>query len=62
MGLIDFGQVCESTLEHRQAVAKLMLALLRRNKNEVVKLFKEMGFRTKEINDDTLFMLGKIKC
>lgn len=58
LGLIDFGQVCESTLEHRKAVAKLMLALLRRNKTEVVKLFKKMGFRTKEDNDDTLFMLG----
>jgi len=58
LGLIDFGQTYESSVDERKAVARLMLALLRRNKDESVRLMLEMGFKTKSNDPNTLFLLG----
>merc|ERR1719361_1133603 len=58
LGLIDFGQVWESTQAQRELVAKLMLALLNRDKEESIRLFKEMGFKTREDDGDVIFCLG----
>jgi len=58
IGLIDFGQVWESTQEQRQTVARLMLALLHRDKEETIRQFKEMGFKTKKDDGDVIFIMG----
>eukprot|EP00913_Durusdinium_trenchii_P024819 g23295.t1 len=46
VGLIDFGQVKELSLDFRVQLAKLIIALSRRDEAEVVRLDKEMGSRT----------------
>ena len=50
IGLIDYGQVKELTLEDRARIARVVLALCGNDSSEIVKQFKEMGFQTE--NDD----------
>jgi aarF domain-containing kinase len=44
LGLIDFGQVKQMTVEQRIKYAKLIIAHARNDKNEVIRLhFDELG-------------------
>ncbi|CAJ1398982.1 unnamed protein product [Effrenium voratum] len=47
VGLIDFGQVKELSVQFRIQLAKLIIALSRGDEAEVVRLDKEMGSRTR---------------
>lgn len=56
LGLIDYGQVKRMTLEDRIVYAKVILALHREDREEVVRLFtEEIGFRTKNMNHDVIW-------
>ncbi|CAE7456741.1 unnamed protein product [Symbiodinium natans] len=55
VGLIDFGQVKELSIDFRIQLAKLMIALARRDQAEVVRLDKEMGNRTRNSKSDVRY-------
>ena len=56
LGLIDYGQVKTLEDKHRILYAKLMLALNKDDKDEIVNLYKnEMGIRTKNNLSDVLY-------
>ena len=56
LGLIDFGQVKEMTEEHRYKLARMMVALARDDRPAVVEEMLRMGFRTKHMAADTIFL------
>ncbi len=56
LGLIDYGQVKRMSLEDRIVYAKVILALHRDDREEVVRLFtEEIGFQTKNMNHDVIW-------
>lgn len=55
LGLVDYGQVKRLALEDRIGYAKLILALHRNDKAEVVRLATESGFKTTFMKDDIIF-------
>lgn len=55
LGLIDYGQVKNMAVEDRIRYAKLILALNRNDKREVVRLAKESGFRTLKMDEDVIY-------
>lgn len=59
LGLIDYGQMKHMSLEHRIIYAKMIIALARNDKPEVVRLyFDELGTKTKYRNEDVAFKLA----
>jgi aarF domain-containing kinase len=58
LGLIDYGQVKSMSVEHRIVYAKLIIALGREDKKEVVRLyFDEMHADTKYRNEDVAYRM-----
>ncbi|CAN8068501.1 unnamed protein product [Agarophyton chilense] len=56
LGLVDYGQVKRMSLEDRIIYAKLILAIHRDDRDEVVRIMKdEVGFRTKTMNSDIIY-------
>lgn len=56
LGLVDYGQVKRMTVEDRIIYAKIIIAISRGNKKEVVRLMTdEVGFRTKTMNEDIIY-------
>ncbi|KAI0566184.1 hypothetical protein FGB62_11g213 [Gracilaria domingensis] len=56
LGLIDYGQVKHMSLEDRIIYAKLILAINRDDRDEVVRIMKdEVGFRTKSMDGDIIY-------
>jgi len=55
LGLIDYGQVKEITPKQRHKLARLILVLSEDNKEEIVRTYCEMGFRTKNMNSDVIY-------
>ncbi|CAE7824466.1 unnamed protein product [Symbiodinium necroappetens] len=55
VGLTDFGQVKELSIDFRIQLAKLMVALARRDQEEVIRLDKEMGSRTRHSKPDVRY-------
>eukprot|EP00747_Dinoflagellata_sp_TGD_P211920 gnl/TRDRNA2_/TRDRNA2_85086_c0_seq2.p1 gnl/TRDRNA2_/TRDRNA2_85086_c0~~gnl/TRDRNA2_/TRDRNA2_85086_c0_seq2.p1 ORF type:complete len:588 (+),score=104.38 gnl/TRDRNA2_/TRDRNA2_85086_c0_seq2:39-1766(+) len=57
LGLIDFGQVKVLPLEFRLKLAKLVLALNRRDVKETARLERALGLRTKYSRDDVRYRI-----
>lgn len=56
LGLVDYGQVKRMSLEDRIVYAKLIVALNRDDRDEVVRIMSdEVGFRTKHMNKDIIY-------
>lgn len=56
LGLVDYGQVKRMRLEDRVTFAKLVIALSRDEREEVVRLMvEEVGFRTKGMDEDIIY-------
>lgn len=55
LGLIDYGQVKRMALEDRIEYAKMIISLNRGDKEEVVRIAKESGFRTKRMDEDIIY-------
>lgn len=60
IGLIDYGQVKILTKETRHLFAKLIIALDEDNKAEIVRLMKEAGMRTKNMDTDVIYLYAKV--
>mmetsp|Transcript_104582 Transcript_104582/g.207665 ORF Transcript_104582/g.207665 Transcript_104582/m.207665 type:complete len:575 (-) Transcript_104582:139-1863(-) len=57
LGLIDFGQVQRIPLDFRLRLAHLIIALARRDAQEVMKLEQELGIRTARSRPDVRFRM-----
>ncbi|KAA8491808.1 Uncharacterized protein FVE85_8290 [Porphyridium purpureum] len=58
LGLIDYGQVKHMSLEERIKYAKLIVALARDDKVEIVRVAtEEMGIKTKHMNPDIIYLM-----
>jgi len=57
LGLIDFGQVRKLPLEFRLGLAKLVIALAKRDPGEVMRLEQELGMRTARCRADVRFRM-----
>lgn len=56
LGLVDYGQVKRMTERDRVIYAKLVLAMHRDDRAEIVRLMKdEIGFRTRDMNEDVIY-------
>eukprot|EP00178_Gracilaria_changii_P006428 TRINITY_DN210_c0_g2_i1.p2 TRINITY_DN210_c0_g2~~TRINITY_DN210_c0_g2_i1.p2 ORF type:complete len:540 (-),score=100.10 TRINITY_DN210_c0_g2_i1:10444-12063(-) len=56
LGLVDYGQVKHMSLEDRIIYAKLIVAINRDDRDEVVRIMKdEVGFRTKNMDGDIIY-------
>ncbi len=56
LGLIDYGQFKRMSVADRIIYAKLVLALYREDREEIVRLMTdEIGFRTKNMNKDVIY-------
>lgn len=56
IGLVDYGQVKRMSVEDRTQYAKLILALNRNDRAEVIRIVTEDGqFRTKYMNEDVIY-------
>ena len=60
IGLIDYGQVKRLTKETRHLFAKLIIALDDDNKDEIVRLMKEAGMRTKNMDPEVFYLYAKV--
>lgn len=56
LGLVDYGQVKKMSIEDRVIYAKIIIALSRNDRCEVVRLMvDEVGFRTKYMKEDIIY-------
>lgn len=55
LGLIDYGQVKKLALKDRIGYAKLIVALSRNDKEEVVRLAKDSGLKTMKMDPDVIY-------
>ena len=60
IGLIDFGQVKQLTKPQRLLLCKLIIALANDDKQRIVDLMVESGFRTKHMNPEVLYLYSKV--
>src|SRR5210317_190989 len=60
IGLIDYGQVKRISKETRHLFARLLIALDDDNKEEIVKLMKEAGMKTQNMNPEVIYLYAKV--
>ena len=60
LGLIDYGQVKRISNEDRILLARMVIALCEDDKEEVVRLIRAVGYKTKKMNDDLHYIYAKI--
>eukprot|EP00339_Tiarina_fusa_P027316 CAMPEP_0117060880 /NCGR_PEP_ID=MMETSP0472-20121206/42352_1 /TAXON_ID=693140 ORGANISM="Tiarina fusus, Strain LIS" /NCGR_SAMPLE_ID=MMETSP0472 /ASSEMBLY_ACC=CAM_ASM_000603 /LENGTH=319 /DNA_ID=CAMNT_0004779275 /DNA_START=74 /DNA_END=1030 /DNA_ORIENTATION=+ len=60
LGLIDYGQVKRITKETRVLFSKLLIALDDDDKDEIVRLMKEAGFKTKNMDPEVIYLYAKV--
>ena len=60
LGLIDYGQVKQLTKRQRLQLCKLTIALANDDKEEVVRVMTESGFRTKRMDADIVYLYSKV--
>lgn len=59
LGLIDYGQFKRMTVDDRIIFAKLVLALHRDDKPEIVRIMTdEIGLKTKYMNEDVIYRMA----
>jgi aarF domain-containing kinase len=60
LGLIDYGQVKEITRDERLLMCKLIIALADDDKDTIVHLMKEAGYRSKGMNPEMIYKYAKV--
>lgn len=60
IGLIDYGQVKRISKDTRHLFARLLIALDDDNKEEIVKLMKEAGMRTQNMDPEVIYLYAKV--
>jgi aarF domain-containing kinase len=60
LGLIDYGQVKQLTKEERLHMCKIILALANDDREEVVRLMVQAGFKSRAMNEEVIFKYAKV--
>lgn len=60
LGLIDYGQVKEITKEERLHMCKIIIALADDDKDQIVKLMKEAGYQSRDMNPEVIYKYAKV--
>ena len=60
LGLIDYGQVPVLPKQMRIIFCKLVIALADENREDIVRLMKEAGYRSKYMNEDNIYLYAKV--
>lgn len=60
IGLIDCGQVKRISKETRHLFSRLLIALDDDNKEEIVKLMKEAGMRSQNMDPEVIYLYAKV--
>mmetsp|Transcript_23888 Transcript_23888/g.34199 ORF Transcript_23888/g.34199 Transcript_23888/m.34199 type:complete len:392 (+) Transcript_23888:259-1434(+) len=60
LGLIDYGQVPILQKEVRLKFCELIIALSENNRDEVVRLMKELGYKSRDMNGDNMYLYAKM--
>mmetsp|Transcript_21333 Transcript_21333/g.30895 ORF Transcript_21333/g.30895 Transcript_21333/m.30895 type:complete len:146 (+) Transcript_21333:1647-2084(+) len=60
LGLIDYGQVKELTNEERLLFCKLIIALADDDKKDIIRLMKQSGYESQNMNEDIIYRFAKV--
>jgi aarF domain-containing kinase len=60
LGLIDYGQVPVLPKEMRLIFCKLIIALADENKEDIVRLMKEAGYKSKYMDENNMYLYAKV--
>jgi len=60
LGLIDYGQVKTLTKEQRHLMCRILIALDDDDREEVVRLVREAGYKSRDMSPKNLFMYAKV--
>ena len=60
LGLIDYGQVKKLSKQSRHCFARLLLALADDDKEQIVTIMQEAGYRSKYMNPDNIYLYAKV--
>ena len=60
LGLIDYGQVKKLTKEERLRMCKIIIALSKDDKSEIIRLMAEAGFKSRTMNEDVIYKYAKV--
>lgn len=60
LGLIDYGQVPVLPKDMRIIFCKLVIALADENREDIVRLMKEAGYRSKYMDEDNIYLYAKV--
>lgn len=60
LGLIDYGQVKSLTKEERHRFCKIIIALDNDDREEIIRLMKEAGFKSKKMDPDVMYLYAKV--
>jgi aarF domain-containing kinase len=60
LGLIDYGQVKTISKETRHLFAKLVIALGSDNRDDIVSIMKEAGFKSKHMDPEVIYLCAKL--
>uniref|UniRef100_A0A7S2EI95 ABC1 atypical kinase-like domain-containing protein n=1 Tax=Ditylum brightwellii TaxID=49249 RepID=A0A7S2EI95_9STRA len=60
LGLIDYGQVKELTKEERLLFCKLIIALADDDKKDIIRLMKQSGYESQNMNEDIIYRFAKV--
>jgi len=60
LGLIDYGQVKAISKENRVLLAKMIIALTENDKLEVIRLIREVGYKSTHSNPDLTYIYARL--
>jgi predicted unusual protein kinase regulating ubiquinone biosynthesis (AarF/ABC1/UbiB family) len=60
LGLIDYGQVKQLSKKTRLLLCKLIIALDDDNRDEIVSLMKQLGYKSRDMNEDNIYLYAKV--
>lgn len=60
LGLIDYGQVKTLTKEQRHLFARIIIALDDDDRDKIIELMKEAGFKSQRMDPEVIFLYAKV--
>lgn len=60
LGLIDYGQVKTLSKEKRHLFARIVIALDDDNRDQIITLMKEAGFRSQRMDPEVIYLYAKV--
>lgn len=60
LGLIDYGQVKKLPDNIRLLFCKLIIALADDNRQDIIRLMKEAGYKSKYMDEDNIYLYAKV--